>query len=52
MAKAAGVRMDVRLGQEIDKGQPMLHVHAGTRAELAYALEYAARSGDIVKVEP
>ena len=51
-AKAAGVRMDVRLGDEIDKGQPMLHVHAETRAELAYALEYAARSGDIVKVEP
>ncbi|MFH1557385.1 MAG: thymidine phosphorylase family protein [Pseudomonadota bacterium] len=50
-AKAAGVRMDVRLGNEIDKGQPMLHVHAETRAELAYALEYAARSGDIVKVE-
>jgi thymidine phosphorylase len=52
VAKAAGVRMDVRLGQEIDKGQPMLHVQAETRAELAYALEYAARSGDIVKVEP
>lgn len=51
-AKAAGVRMDVRLGHEIDKGQPILHVHAETRAELAYALEYAARSGDIVKVEP
>jgi len=51
-AKAAGVRMNVRLGHEIDKGQPMLHVHAETRGELAYALEYAARSGDIVKVEP
>ena len=51
-AKAAGVRMDVRLGDEIDKGEPMLHVHAGTGAELAYALEYAARSGDIVQVEP
>ncbi|WP_371349155.1 thymidine phosphorylase family protein [Ancylobacter sp. IITR112] len=51
-AKVAGVRMDVRLGDEVDKGQPMLHVHAETRAELSYALEYAARSGDIVKVEP
>ena len=51
-AKAAGVRMDVRLGDEVEQGQPMLHVHAETRAELSYALEYAARSGDIVKVEP
>jgi thymidine phosphorylase len=51
-AKAAGIHMEVRLGQEIDKSQPMLHVHAETKGELAYALEYAARSGDIVEIEP
>ena len=50
-AKAAGVHMDVRLGEEIDKGQPMLLVHAETPGELAYALDYAARSPDIIEVE-
>jgi thymidine phosphorylase len=50
-AKAAGVHMEVRLGDEIDRGQPLLHVHAETTGELAYALDYAERSGDIVEVE-
>jgi len=50
-AKAAGVHMEVRLGEEIDRGQPVMHVHSETSGELAYALEYAARSGDIVEVE-
>jgi thymidine phosphorylase len=49
--KAAGVHMEVRLGQELDRGEPFLHVHAETRGELAYALDYAAQAGDIVEVE-
>ncbi|RST85448.1 thymidine phosphorylase family protein [Aquibium carbonis] len=51
-AKAAGVYMDVRLGHEIDRGQPLLHIHAETPGELAYALDYAAHAGDIVEIEP
>lgn len=51
-AKAAGLRMEVRLGNEVDKGQPMLHVHAETAAELAYAFDYVARTSEIIKVEP
>jgi thymidine phosphorylase len=51
-AKAAGVFMNVSLGQEIDKGQGMLDIHAETTGELAYALDYAARSPDIIEVEP
>lgn len=50
-SKAAGVHMEVRLGDDIDRGQPLLHVHAETTGELAYALDYAARAGDIVEVE-
>ncbi len=50
-AKAAGVQMAVRLGDEIDRGQPLLHVHAETTGELAYALDYAARAGTIIEVE-
>ncbi len=43
--------MAVRLGDEIDRGQPLLHVHAETSGELAYALDYAARAGDIIGIE-
>ncbi|MGE0333893.1 MAG: thymidine phosphorylase family protein [Gammaproteobacteria bacterium] len=50
-AKAAGVHMAIRLGDEIDRGQPLLNVHAETAGELAYALDYAARTGDIIEVE-
>jgi thymidine phosphorylase len=50
-AKAAGVFMNVSLGQEIDKGQGMLDIHAETKGELAYALDYTARSPDIIEVE-
>ncbi|MFN3727539.1 MAG: thymidine phosphorylase family protein [Allosphingosinicella sp.] len=50
-AKAAGVFINVSLGQEIDKGQVMLDIHAESSGELAYALEYARRSPDIIEVE-
>lgn len=50
-SKAAGVYMNINLGQEIDKGQAMLHIHAESSGELAYALDYAARSPDIIEVE-
>lgn len=50
-AKAAGVYMNVSLGQEIDKGHVMLDIHAESSGELAYALEYARRSPDIIEVE-
>ena len=51
-AKAAGIFMEVRLGQNVERGQPLLHVHADTAGELAYALDYAAAAGDIIRVEP
>ena len=43
--------MNVRLGDEIDRGQPFLHVHSETAGELAYALEFAGRAGDLIEVE-
>src|SRR5699024_3052712 len=50
-AKAAGLHMEVRLGDEVDRGQPLLHLHAETSGELAYALEYARQAGDMIEVE-
>ena len=51
-AKAAGLHMETRLGEEVDKGQPLLRIHAQTTGEMAYALDYVARAGDIIEVEP
>lgn len=51
-AKAAGIHMEVRLGDEIGRGQPLVHIHAETPGELAYALDYAAQADDMIEVEP
>ena len=49
--KAAGLYMKVCLGDEVIAGQPLLDVHAETPAEMAYAMDYAARNPDIVEIE-
>lgn len=49
-AAAAGVYMQVRLGDRIEVGQPLYTIHAQSRGELAYAREYAEVNG-IVTVE-
>jgi thymidine phosphorylase len=40
-SKAAGITIDVRPGDRIERGQPLLHLHAQTSGELAYARAYA-----------
>lgn len=47
-AKAAGMELQVRLGQEVESGQPLYTIHAETRGELAYALEFATANPDII----
>ena len=49
-AKAAGVEMHVRLGDVVHAGEPLWTVHAETRGELNYALDYAAANDDIVGI--
>ena len=39
--KCAGIQMQVRVGDEVAKGQPLCEIHAETPGELAYALAYA-----------
>lgn len=51
-APAAGVRMDVRLGDRVERGQPVFHLHAQTQGELAYAQAYVAGQQGLVSVEP
>lgn len=53
MDPAAGVDLRVGLGQTVERGQPLFVLHAETRGELDYALEYhAAQHGVIVIGEP
>ena len=47
-AKAAGVELHMRLGSEIDPGQPLYTVHAETPGELAYALDYVEANADMI----
>lgn len=49
-AKAAGLEIEVRLGDPVEAGQPLYTVHAESPGELAYALDYAARNLDIVSL--
>lgn len=50
-AKAAGIHLNVRLGDEVDRGQPLLYLHAETGGALAYALDYAAGAEDIIEID-
>jgi len=45
-AKAAGVELHVKVGVRVVKGQPLYSVHAETRGELAYALDYIRGTDD------
>lgn len=47
-AKAAGLEMHARLGDEVDTGAPLYTIHAETPGELAYALEYTSVNENII----
>ena len=47
---AAGVHVQLRRGDPVEVGQPLLFLHAQTRGELDYALDYARSAGEIVQV--
>ncbi|MBS0297111.1 MAG: thymidine phosphorylase family protein [Proteobacteria bacterium] len=49
-AKAAGVEMHVRLGDQVGARQPLLTVHAESAGELDYAMAYAAANPDLIAV--
>ncbi len=50
--KAAGLELHVRVGDRVERGQPLLTVHADAPGELAYALDYHAKQTGIVILEP
>jgi thymidine phosphorylase len=51
-APAAGLELQVRVGDRVRPGQPLFTVHAEAPGELAYALDYLAKQDGIVRLEP
>ena len=47
-ARAAGVVMHVKLGDTVDKGQPLFSIHAEAPGELDYALAYASANPGMI----
>ncbi len=50
-AKAAGLELHTPLGYEVEKDSPLFTLHAETRGELAYALEYIDNHPTIIDIE-
>ncbi len=46
---AAGLRLHVRIGDWVERDQPLITLYADTQAELAYPLAYAASTPDIIE---
>jgi thymidine phosphorylase len=49
---AAGIELLVHLGDEVDRGAPLMTLHAETNGALQYALDYHARHRQVIEVEP
>jgi thymidine phosphorylase len=47
---SAGIELHVRPGDFVERGEPLFTLHAGSRGELAYAMEYALSQADTVHV--
>jgi len=50
-AAAAGALLHVRIGDAVHAGEPLFSLHADTRGEIAYALDFVDRHPDIVAIE-
>lgn len=51
-AKTAGLEIHVKVGDRVQKEQPLLTLHAESPGEMDYALEFAHANPDLVKVTP
>ncbi len=51
-AKAAGVELHAKLGDYLERGQPLYTVHTESPGELSYALDFVRSRRDILRVAP
>ncbi|GLQ31040.1 thymidine phosphorylase family protein [Litoribrevibacter albus] len=49
-SKVAGVELLVRLGDRVEKGQPLFRIHANAKGEMEYALDFLAQHSDCCQV--
>ncbi len=49
--KAAGLELIMRLGDTVEKGQPLFNIHAQSSGELNYALDYVQANRDIIVMD-
>lgn len=50
-SKTAGILLNIRLNQEVEKGQLLYILYAESEGELNYALEYYDNQEDIIEIE-
>jgi thymidine phosphorylase len=50
-APAAGIELHTSLGAQVERGHPVLTIHAETPGELAYALGYVQAQADVIRIE-
>jgi thymidine phosphorylase len=50
VAHAAGLLMDIRLNQIVQKDETILEIHAESEGELAYSLRYLADNKDFIEI--
>ncbi len=50
-APAAGLDLHVQLGQKVERGQPLMTLHAEAQGELKYALEFYRSHPEILHIE-
>lgn len=50
-APAAGLDLHVRLGEQVEKGQPLMTLHAEAAGELDYALDFYRAHPEILRIE-
>jgi thymidine phosphorylase len=48
---AAGLELHVALGAHVERGQPLLTIHAESPGELAYAVDYVTLGPDPIRIE-
>jgi len=50
-APAAGLDLHVKVGEQVERGQPLYTLHAQAPGELAYALDYLSKQTGIIQLE-
>lgn len=49
--KAAGVYLHEKVNNRVEVGQPLFTIHAQSKGELEYALQFAATNRDLIKIK-